>query len=55
LNIGGQADGRLDSLRTRDQIHFTALSYGTNYVGCGNASIDMREANHECTVMSPSR
>jgi translocation and assembly module TamB len=43
LNIGGQADGRLDSLRTRDQIHFTALSYGTNYVGCGNASIDMRE------------
>jgi translocation and assembly module TamB len=43
LNISGQTDGRLDRLRTQDRIRFTALSYGTNYVGCGDASIEMRE------------
>jgi autotransporter translocation and assembly factor TamB len=41
LNLAGRVAGTLESLRTQDQVRFTALRYGTNYVGCGSASADM--------------
>ena len=41
LNLAGRAGGSLESLRTQDQMRFTALRYGPNYVGCGSASVDM--------------
>jgi len=41
LNLAGRAGGSLESLRTQDQVRFTALRYGPNYVGCGSASVDM--------------
>jgi hypothetical protein len=41
LNLSGRTYGTLENLRTQDQLRFSTLRYGTNYVGCGSASVDM--------------
>jgi hypothetical protein len=43
LNLTGRATGSLESLQTQNQLRFAALRYGTNYVGCGSASVGMNE------------
>jgi autotransporter translocation and assembly factor TamB len=43
LDLSGSTVGTLDHIRAQGQALFAGLSYGTNYVGCGSATVNLSE------------